>query len=205
MSAIQPYRLALLCALLISCETANTPHTDDAVCFTTEILPRLAGGCAKSGCHNSTHALRPSMITPGNALTSELYRVLTTVEESERMPPGPWTRFDSTSLYLIKRWIEQGANKDSCSSALDTVGVTYQNYIRPLFNRYCNGCHYRYFAGGGPILTSYERVVEEIGNGSLLQTIEHIPGYSAMPPGSTRVTDREIAVIKAWIRAGMPN
>ncbi|MCX6139527.1 MAG: c-type cytochrome [Candidatus Kapabacteria bacterium] len=179
-------------------------------------MPRIDAGCAKSGCHDDeTHAgdVRlttvedvtgiPGFVIPRNAAQSRLIHVITSTSASVRMPPPPWQPLDSTMIKNVITWIEEGASRTTSTYPIDTISVRYEHRIKPLIDLYCIGCHKRQVSGSGPILSTYARVVDEIRNGHFLQTIQHIPGYVPMPPGRTRVSDRDLDLIKSWVAHGL--
>lgn len=194
MSAIQRSLPLLLCFLIVACEDTSAPPPASDVCFTTLVQPVIDAGCAKSGCHDGEDLLsKPNLLD-----------VITSTDPSVRMPPPPWPAFDSTTISTITRWIEQGASTNACTTPLDTTLVTYTHNIKNIVDLYCVGCHIKQVSGSGPILTTHARVKDEIINGHFMQTVEHIDGYVPMPPGRTRVSEREVQLLKTWVRRGMP-
>lgn len=209
MSAIQRSLPLLLCFLIVACEDTSAPPPAADVCFTTQVQPVIDAGCAKSGCHDEADPdgdvlLRPGMVVPGDPAQSRLIKLLTSSDLTVRMPPPPWPAFDSQTIATITQWIDQGASVSACTSPLDTTTVTYTSSIKRIVDLYCVGCHIKQVSGSGPILTTHARVKDEIINGHFMQTIEHIDGYVPMPPGRTRVTEREVQLLKTWVRRGMP-
>ncbi len=103
-------------------------HDDDMsqlpeICFESDVLPIFQTGCAISGCHNATSAsggLNLSSyegimrgVTPGNAMKSKVYTVLSNIWSPESfMPPDRPLSLENRSA--IKVWIEQGANETTC-------------------------------------------------------------------------------------------
>jgi len=100
---------------------------------------------------------------------------------------------------------EHGEPAPACDITRETI--TYSGVISPIFDRHCRECHSTASAaslGGGNDFGSYQAVAR-YPSASLLGSIEHSPGYDAMPKGGNKVPDCDIARIKAWMAAGKPN
>ena len=204
MSAFERSFLLLACFAVVSCENTSTPPPK-GICFTTEVMPLLDAGCAKSGCHEEDDFLStPGLVEPSDPTNSRLIKVLTSTDPTIRMPPPQWPSFDSTDIHNISLWIEQGASRSVCTTPLDTANVTFTTRIKGIVDLYCIGCHKRQVSGSGPILTTYVRVVDEIRNGHFMQTVERQSGYVPMPPGRTTVSNRDLELIRIWVAHGMP-
>lgn len=90
------------------------------------------------------------------------------------------------------------------NSNCDTVNVTYNEKIAPIFQSYCgtnNSCHSASVAEGGVILSDYTHAftTDPI---SLIESIEQT-GNSPMPP-SGKLSECNINLIKIWIQNGKP-
>jgi hypothetical protein len=85
------------------------------------------------------------------------------------------------------------------------VASTFSENVLPLLNNRCNNCH----GGGSPSaginLTSYTDVMNYVNNGSLMGSINHSSGYSAMPKNSGKMSSCEIGTIQNWIDSGALN
>lgn len=87
-----------------------------------------------------------------------------------------------------------------------TGPVSFSGQIAPLLNSYgCTGCHVGAAPSGGFVLTSYAGVKARVDDGRLYGAITHAAGYQPMPQTGGKLTDCEIATVKAWIDAGAPN
>jgi hypothetical protein len=92
-------------------------------------------------------------------------------------------------------------------SANCTVPVTstFSGNVLPLLNNRCNNCH----GGSSPSadinLTSYTEVMKYVNNESLMGSINHASGYSAMPKNAGKMSSCEIGTIQSWIDAGALN
>ena len=77
--------------------------------------------------------------------------------------------------------------------------------ILPIMNARCNNCHAGAFASAGIRLDSYGEVLKYANSGSLMGSIRHSPGYSAMPKNGGKITACEIQKMEAWISSGLNN
>ena len=88
----------------------------------------------------------------------------------------------------------------------DASNVTYGVTITQILQQYgCLGCHSGVSASGGVRLDSHSGVNTQVNNGNLFGSINHNPGYSAMPKGGNKMLSCDINKIKAWIDAGSPD
>jgi hypothetical protein len=58
---------------------------------------------------------------------------------------------------------------------------------------------------GGVDLSNYNGVATVAVSGTLIGTITHAPGFSAMPQGGNKLSDCEITQIQKWINSGALN
>lgn len=187
----------------------------DSVYFANTILPLLSSGCAMSGCHDAvTHeeglilnnyAGIMRIVQVGNARESKLYKVITTTSQGDIMPPPPHLPFSSATITLIQKWINQGAKNNQCIAACDTSIVTFSGAVLPTVNTFCKGCHNPASLGGGIDLSSYGAIKIVALNGKLMGSINHRPGYVAMPQGGNKLQDCQLKQIERWIAAGTLN
>lgn len=198
----------------------TTHPTDTTVCFTRDVLPLLISNCTMAECHDAVNPEegvdltsyssimqgRKHIVTAGSPTQSKLYTSLVTSDREERMPPPPRS-LTSEQIALIARWIREGARNSDCSNdntGCDTSNVTYTTNIQPIMQRACNGCHSGVSPSGGVDLTVRDNVVAQARDGYLLGTMAHQPSYAPMPPGGTKVSDCDIAMVRQWITRGMP-
>ncbi len=92
--------------------------------------------------------------------------------------------------------------------------VSYQQQIKPLFDRYCIACHSGWFPQGGLRLDTREHIGEggrngavlfagEPDKGTLINFMRVVPGrFSIMPPGPAAVDAESFALIQRWIEQG---
>lgn len=187
----------------------------DSIYFVNTILPLVSSGCAMSGCHDAvsheeglvlnSYAGIMKIVQPGNAGASKLYRVITTTDAGDFMPPPPHAPFSAASIAAIQKWINQGAKNNQCASACDTAVYTFSGAVQPVINTYCKGCHNPASMGGGIDLSTYAAIRTVALNGDLIGSIKHSPGFVAMPQGGNKLSECQIRQIEKWIQAGSAN
>lgn len=192
------------------------PCSVDTVYFQNKILPLIVSSCAKSNCHDAItredgveltsydKIMASGEVRPGNPVDSKLYEVLNETDPSKIMPQPPSFPLTPAEKDLIYRWILQGAKNNACNDC-DTTTFTYAAAIVPLINSNCKGCHNPGFLSGGLDLTSYANVRTIALNGKLMGSVDHLPGFPAMPKGTAKMSDCKITQIRKWIAAGALN
>jgi hypothetical protein len=86
----------------------------------------------------------------------------------------------------------------------NTVG-TFATDVLPLLNSRCNNCHGGSFPSGNIDLTTYNKVMPYVTDGSLLGSVKHASGFVAMPKNSGKLSACDIQKIETWIDAGAAN
>ena len=89
-----------------------------------------------------------------------------------------------------------------CDASAQTA--TYAAVISPIFDAQCRECHASNVAatlGGGTDFGDY-LAIKNYPSANLLGSIEHAPGYDAMPKGRAKISECDIERIKAWMAAG---
>lgn len=186
------------------------------VCFEREVLPILQSNCTQSGCHNSqdrekgydfsTYEGALSAVEAGSYRKSELYKVLVLPGGGEAMPPKPYNRLSDAQIERIALWIEEGANQTVCpEGTCDTTNATYSGTVKPIIDTYCGGCHSGSSPQGNIDYNTFSGVKTTVNNGSLIGSIEHGLGFSAMPKNGNMLSECNIQKIKTWVAAGAPN
>ena len=88
----------------------------------------------------------------------------------------------------------------------DTSNVTYSVTITGLINTYkCKNCHNNTFMPAGINAESYASLKVPALNGRLYGALSHTSPYISMPLGGPKMSDCDLAKVKAWIDAGAPN
>jgi len=185
----------------------------DTVYFTNTLGPLILNSCGltTSRCHNTggnsplltTYANIRANVVPGSPSSSRIYTVLSGTGENA-MPRSPVSPFNAAQKLLVYNWIMQGAKYNSCVDATcDTTTVTYSGNIAAIFSTNCIGCH----SSSGTSTTkldSYTGAKAAVTAGRILGAIQHVTGYTAMPPGG-QLSTCDIGKIKAWIYRGALN
>lgn len=87
-----------------------------------------------------------------------------------------------------------------------TQAVTFSGDVRPIIEANCaiSGCHVPGGEGNGDF-TTYAGLHARVDDGSLLPSIQRLPGATFMPPYADKLPDCDISKIKRWVEAGAPN
>ncbi len=207
----------------INTETGNNNVNQQSTCdpdsayFQSQVLPILISNCAKSGCHNVqdheegvilnnyANVMATADVDPGRPGNSDLYDVITENDIDKRMPPAPANRLSDAQIDIIFKWIDQGAQNNTCNDICDTSNVTFSGSIFPLIQSNCIGCHTGSTAGGQVDLSSYQNISIVANNGKLLASVNHDIGVNPMPKGGNKLPACRIDQIRIWIQNGAQN
>lgn len=85
------------------------------------------------------------------------------------------------------------------------VTLAFTADVLPLLNARCNNCHAGSSPSAGIKLNSYTEVVKYVNNGTLMGSINHSSGFSAMPKNGSKMSSCDIKKIQGWIDSGIPN
>lgn len=108
-----------------------------------------------------------------------------------------------SSCYYDKEDLLYGTNNGPCT---DTTGtVSYLQKVVPMLQQNCYSCHTGSFPSGGILMGTYTTDKAIAQNGKLYGSISHASGYIAMPQGTPKMSNCQIAAIKKWIDTGMLN
>lgn len=100
---------------------------------------------------------------------------------------------------------EETLKAQSGGVTCDTTGMKYSADVVTILQANCYRCHGNGNINGGVTLDSYANVVTQVNNGNLIGAITHAAGYTPMPFDGGKLSDCDIAKIKAWINEGTPN
>ncbi len=195
------------------------PCNPDTVYFQNEILPLLVSNCTESNCHNALDKQSGVIldsyanilgtvddVTNNDWQKNELMEVLVLNQPDKRMPPAPNAALSLIQIDRIAKWIAQGARNNQCSeqsgSLCDTTMVRYTNFVRPLIQGKCQGCHGGSNPQGGVDLSSYAKTKVFGQNGKLLSAITRTSNW--MPKNGQKLDACSISKIQAWVKAGTP-
>lgn len=187
----------------------------DTVYFQNAILPLVVSSCATTGCHDKVShkdgiiltdfasIIRTGEIKPGDPGDSEFFETLTD-DGDDLMPPPPYDPLNSEQIQMIKQWILQGAENNSCIDACDTSNVSYSAQIWPMMESYCTGCHSTSAPGGGIVIADHADMLALAENGSLMGSIKWESGYAKMPTNQ-QLSECNINMLQKWIDDGSPD
>lgn len=82
--------------------------------------------------------------------------------------------------------------------------VSYSGFVKPLLEKRCVTCHSSMLASGNVNIESHARLKVYIENGKFLGAIRHLPGFSPMPQGDSKLSDCDLEKIENWINSGYP-
>ena len=193
--------------------TVSTCDPDTAY-FQNSILPLVVSSCATTGCHdqdshkdgviltNYASIIKTGEIKSGDPNDSEFFETLTD-DGDDLMPPPPFDPLNSEQIQLIRTWIEQGAENNSCIDGCDTTTVTFAGQIWPMMESYCTGCHSASAPGGGIVIADITDMVSLAENGSLMGSTRWETGYAKMPTNQ-QLSECSIKVLQKWIDDGFP-
>lgn len=103
---------------------------------------------------------------------------------------------------------------DEDSNAPAAAQISYDKQIRPIFQARCQGCHQPAKAGGGYVMTAFDRLLKggETGEPAivpghpeeshLVEVITPHEGVAEMPQNKPPLADSEIELIRQWIAQG---
>lgn len=192
------------------------PCDPDTMYFQNRVLPLIISSCAKSNCHDAAsqqdgvdlssydRIMATGDIEPGNPNDSEIYEVLNETDPDKVMPRPPNAPFTAAEKEVIRKWIAQGARNNSCEDC-DTTVYSWSAAVVPLINTNCRGCHNPNYLSAGLDLTDYPSVRSVALDGRLMGSLNHVPGFPAMPLGAPKLDECKLTIVQKWIDDGAPN
>jgi len=192
----------------------NGEYINPRACFDRDIMPVILSRCAIASCHDDITAQEDyrltsyngvmAIVSPGNPLSSKLYKVITLTDPNDVMPPPPYDKLNSEQIDSIYAWISTGATDEYCGETCDTINpVTFSAVIGPVVNNSCRGCHSGNTPSGSVRLENYSDVAAIAASGQLVGVL-NASGYPLMPPSGSFSLCR-IRQFEIWIENGYPN
>ncbi|GAB3228767.1 hypothetical protein GCM10027346_13660 [Hymenobacter seoulensis] len=89
--------------------------------------------------------------------------------------------------------------------ACDSTAITFSASVAPLLQQRCVSCHNNALRNGNVSLETYAQVQQVAASGRLLGAVTHAPGFAPMPQNEARLPTCDLATLRQWVRAGMPN
>ena len=196
------------------------PCNPDTVYFRNTILPFIQSSCGipnqpGKGCHDGSPTseldalisystiMCCGYVKPGNANGSDMYEKITEPDPLDRMPPPPTPSLTQEQINLIKKWIDQGAKDNYCTSC-DTTAFKFGADIWPIIESSCKGCHSGATPAKGVLLTNYTEVNAIVLDGRLINVLYATNGFKQMPT-SGKLNSCKLTKINKWIANGAPN
>jgi len=141
------------------------------------------------------------VFTKNGVTINEMERVIS----KGRMPPKSHPALTAAQKAVFLKWIQQGMQNNSCeeSAAVASTELTYENNVAPILQKYCYGCHSGPQGAGGINLTDSFTVVALIKSDLLIKAITHAEGARPMPSRDEKLSEADIATIKAWAAGEM--
>jgi len=191
-----------------------TPCDPNTIYFQQQVLPILISNCAVPGCHNTAAndndeiqiTSYETLMGSGIVQDGDLWEAVNDNDPDKIMPRPPQSPLTAEQIALIAQWIQQGAQNNSCESAVcDTLNVTYAGTIRPMVQQRCQGCHSGATPQGGLDFSTWGNLNLVATDGRLAGAIQHQATFTAMPPSGPMLSDCRIAQFLEWIDQGAPN
>ncbi len=193
--------------------------SQDTIYFQNQILPLLISNCTQSGCHNAADHKEGIDLSSYQKLMSsvekvkstdwkknELVKVLLDSDPDDRMPLD-LPPFSTAQIDLIKKWVQQGAVNNACNESFGSCDslstVSYSQFVRPLLEAKCIGCHNNTNPQGGINLSNYDKLKPFATNGKLYQSVSLNANW--MPKGGVKLDNCALAKLKSWINNGALN
>ena len=104
--------------------------------------------------------------------------------------------------------LELIANSGPAAVTCDSTNVKYSVQVKSILSLNCYSCHAATLStslGGGIVLDNYAALSFWSTNGVLLDNIMQGPGSNPMPKNAAKLSNCDIAKIRAWINSGSPN
>ncbi|MEO6809409.1 MAG: c-type cytochrome domain-containing protein [Isosphaeraceae bacterium] len=107
-----------------------------------------------------------------------------------------------------------GAEEKPAADAPQVKPVSFDTQVRPIFQAHCQGCHQPAKAGGGYVMTAFDRLLsggesevaavvpKDLDASFLIEQITPEDGKAAMPKDKPPLSLPEIETIRLWIAQG---
>jgi len=217
----------------VACQEAATANTrenagDTAEFFEKRVRPVLAENCFS--CHgeelqmaglrlDSRQAILKGrenghiVVKPGDPENSPLIRAIRHRGEIKMPPTG---RLSEEEIQVITEWVRMGVPwpEEAATAPNSDAREFFEEHIRPILVDRCYACHTD-SASGGFRLDSRESLLRGGSRGPaiipgkpeeslLIRAVSRIDSNLMMPLVGEKLSDQEIANLKAWISMGAP-
>ena len=122
-----------------------------------------------------------------------------------------FTAFDRSTTLIV--WLVVAFAYALPTNAQTTKKITFDDHLRPIFQRRCSTCHNSDRREGDLDVTSFVNLMQGGGSGtvlaprdpsgSYLYELVTYAGSPEMPPGGNKIPDAEIKLIADWINGGL--
>ncbi|RYM35787.1 hypothetical protein ERX46_01980 [Brumimicrobium glaciale] len=198
--------------------TGNNPEgcSPDTAYFNRDVMPIIQLNCSVTGCHGGGSSkggvdltsyqsiINTAGVDPFDPANSNLYAVITETDPNKIMPEPPNSPLSNADIAIIEKWIKQGAANNFCADC-DETNFTFSGAVFPIIQDNCLGCHSGSAPSAGIPLTTYNEILPFAASGGLYGTINHDPGYVAMPYLGSKLSDCNVNQVKQWIDNGIMN
>ena len=197
-------------------DTTGWVCSADTIYF-QDVLPVFISSCAGSGCHDAATKAKSYQLTDytniikrglvaGNANSSAIYTVIA----NGSMPPrGSGSVMTTAQKALIANWINKGAKNYVCNANYGkcdtTTAVSFVNFVKPIMENRCQGCHGGTIPSGNLNLITYAQIKASAQTPAFMGSMRRQTGYSFMPKGGIALTACELNKLDAWIKRGALN
>jgi mono/diheme cytochrome c family protein len=115
---------------------------------------------------------------------------------------------------LVLAPLAAGADEKPAKPAEQAEAVSFYKQVRPIFQAHCQGCHQPAKAGGGFVMTDFDRLLaggesklaaivpKDADESHLIEMITPDDGEAEMPKGKPPLGAEEIKLVKRWIIEG---
>jgi len=94
------------------------------------------------------------------------------------------------------------APQSGCQPA---ANVSFSADVQPILRASCFSCHGNGSSFGNVSCQTYDDVKGLANNGSLIGSISHAAGFTAMPINAPKLNDCNIDVVRTWVQEGAKN
>ena len=188
----------------------DTPDTTDPnagkVTYEVDVKPILNQLCV--ACHNAQlheDGVDLSTYTLAKGNINDILESMQEDDSDDIMPPSG--RVDDAVIQTLYAWVSDGLlegvppSDDPGTGSSDGM-YTYTADIVSIINKECIFCHSASSPAGGYDISTYQKVVDQIG--VFLDRIDLQTGQAGIMPPAGRMDEATIQIIKDWIDQGMP-
>lgn len=91
------------------------------------------------------------------------------------------------------------------STGCNSTNMSYVTNIVPIIERNCYACHSAAANTANITLEGHSNIIVHVNSGRLVGAINHLPGFTPMPQGASKLIACDLAKIEQWIADGAQN